>query len=70
MTVKETLLEMDQILHLILQTADGWTQLEMLDSVIEKAESIEHDICNGSEMLGNMRAERKRFHAALNKSMN
>jgi len=70
MTVKETLTEMDQILHLIMQTSDAWTQLEMLDSVIEKAESIEDDIYNGPEMLANMRAERKRFHDALNKTMN
>lgn len=70
MTVREILLEMDQILHLIMQTDDAWTQLEMLDSVIEKAESIEDKILDGPQMLSNMRSERKRLHDALSKNLN
>jgi len=70
MTVRDILLEMDRILHLMMQTQDGDVQLEMLDSVIEKAESIEDDLQDGAEMLANMRSERDKLRRGRNQKRN
>jgi hypothetical protein len=70
MSTKDILIEMDAILNLILQTPDGWEQLKMMDSVVEKAESIADEIFNGPEMLINMKSERDQLRLRLNKTMN
>jgi hypothetical protein len=70
MDTKDTLMEMGALLRLILQTADGWEQLRLMNSVVEKAESIADALPNGPEMLTNMKSERDQLRVRLNKTVN